>query len=252
MSNELKRIEAEDMDGAPQALMIAEPHGIPSGITKLGSAEQMVQRLDEYSQRIKAVHQWMLDNFEPGIDYGKADDRTTKDSLLKPGAEKVCNFFQTTPVWSKDDETWEMLGRPAGTICFICRIVDNASGMVIGEGRGAETLGNKKRDANKTIKIAKKNALVDAALSTFCLSERFTQDSPEQRSLFETEKNELKSFVAAERAGCDSSMTNNQFLKRVAENYLHEMPQTVGALRKLRSAIAKGMYDLATGEKIPE
>jgi hypothetical protein len=236
-----------------EAKIMETPEGEPQGLVALGTPAQIIARLDEYSGIVNKVHDWIKDAFQPGIDYGRADDRSRKDTLLKAGAEKVCNYFNTTPVFALDKETWHMLGSPAGTVCFICRIVDNTTGKVVGEGRGAETVGNRKRDANKAIKIAKKCALVDAALSTFCLSEIFTQDSPEARDQFMAEKDELKARVADLRTGAGSSMTNNQFLRKVAEDYLHEQPDTIGAIRKLRKAIVEEeLFDLATGERIPE
>lgn len=223
------------------------------GLAVLGSKEEMLVRLEDNAGRLQVAHDWITKNFEPGIDFGKADDRSPKETLLKPGAEKVCNLFNTTPRWTKDADTWEMLGDPKGTVCFLCHIIDNATGAIIGQGMGAATVGDRQRDANKTIKIAKKCALVDAALSTFSLSERFTQDTPVQRQAFAEEKEELKVRVSEMRTQCDSSMTNNQFLHKVASDYLKEPATTIGAIRRLRKAIVEQeLFDLATGEKVPQ
>jgi hypothetical protein len=223
------------------------------GLSALGGIEDMARKLRENSDRLAMVHEYIADNFISGIDFGPADNRNTKPVLLKPGAEKVCKLFNTSPRWRRDTDTWEMLGKPAGTVCYICEIIDNRTNSIIGEGRGAEKIGNRGRDANKAIKIAEKCALVDAALYTFNLSERFTQDTPQQRDNLNSEKAELVATVEDMRTGVESSMTTNQFLRSVAMNYLHKMPDSIGAVRKLRRAIVDdGMYDLATGERIPD
>jgi hypothetical protein len=199
------------------------------------------------------VHNYIEENFVSGKDYGQADPRCPKPVLLKPGAEKVCKLFNTRPRWTFDRDTWEMLGKPDGTICYKCEIVDNSTGEVIGEGRGAEKVGNKSRDANKAIKIAEKCSIVDAALYTFGLSEKFTQDEIPKQNDLNMAKQELQARVANLRAGCSSSMSDNNFLHAVSMDFLHESPpKTIGALNKLSKAIEDRMYDLETGERIPE
>jgi len=145
-------------------------------LATLGTAEDLRAKCEAFEAKRAVVVEYIKRSFIENTDFGPADPRNAKRTLLKPGAEKVCRLFNTRPTWRRDDETWEMLGKPAGTVCYVCEILDNTTGEIIGEGRGAETIGNKKRDANKTIKNAEKCALVDAALYTFCLSEMFTQD----------------------------------------------------------------------------
>ena len=163
--------EAEQEQAETALARIAE-----GGLANLPSAEQMRSLCTENEAKRGAIVEYIKRNFMEGTDYGPTDDRSAKPTLKKPGAEKICRLFNTRPVWRKDADTWQMLGEPAGTVCYVCEIIDNTSKAVVGEGRGAETLGAKKRDANKTIKNAEKCALVDAALYTFCLSEMFTQD----------------------------------------------------------------------------
>jgi hypothetical protein len=161
-----------DVEAEETALAVTQE----SGLAVLGTPEDLQAQLATFSEKRRVVIDYIAESFVEGMDFGKAYEGSAKKTLLKPGAEKICRLFNTSPVWSKDEDTWEMLGRPNGVVCYICRIVDNVSGQTLGEGRGAGTVGDKKRDANKTIKIAEKCALVDAALYTFCLSEMFTQD----------------------------------------------------------------------------
>jgi len=243
-------MENNNTNATPETALVA-PEGAKHGLSALGTAEDMKNRLMANADRLRVVHDFIADTFVEGIDYGYADDRSKKKTLLKPGAEKVCKLFNTTPQWAKDVDTWQMLGEKAGVVCYICRIVDNSTGLVIGEGRGAEKVGNKARDANKAIKAAEKCALVDAALYTFNLSDMFTQDMVTPRGDLGNEKSELVARVEDLRTGCESSMTNNQFLHKVARNFLNGPVDSVGAVRALRKAIVDdGLYDLATGDKI--
>jgi hypothetical protein len=224
------------------------------GLEVLGSKEEMVSRMDDHAEKINLAHDYIKRNFVKGVDYGPADPRNPKPVLLKPGAEKVCQLFNTRPTWRRDLDTWEMLGKPEGTVCFICEIRDNTTGEIVGEGRGAEKVGNKQRDANKVIKIAEKCALVDAALFTFGLSEMFTQDMTPAKNDTEAAKAELVNDVDLARQGCESTLTTVAFLHEVSKDFLHENgPRSVGAVEALRKVVLEqGKYDLATGQRIPE
>jgi hypothetical protein len=223
------------------------------GLEVLGSPERMKENLELNGQRLDVVHDFVRENFRKGIDFGKTDDRSDKASLMKPGAERVCKLFNATARWRMDQDTWEMLGRPSGTVCYLCELVDNTTGEVIGEGRGAEKVGNKARDANKAIKNAEKCALVDAVLYTFGLSEQFTQDQAPEKNNVEAAKRELWSMVEELRMGCNSTMTTNAFLVAVVKCHTHGSKlETIGAVNAVRAAIERGEYDLETGERIPE
>jgi hypothetical protein len=224
------------------------------GLEVLGDTKEMESRLQLNSERLNLVHDFILENFVEGIDYGPADPRNPKPTLLKPGAEKLCKLFNTRPRWKMDEETFKMLGSPAGTICFICEIIDNTTGEVIGEGRGCEKVGNKSRDANKACKNAEKCSLVDCALYTFGLSEKFTQDMAPSKNKLEDAKQELIAEVSDLRTGCGSSMTALKFLHVVSKQFLNDDgPRSIGAVKALRKAVIEdGLFDLATGERIPE
>lgn len=225
------------------------------GLEVLGSADAMMIQLEEQSKRIQVVHEFVESNFVKGIDFGPADKRNDKETLLKPGAEKVCKLFNTRAVCEVDTDTLNALGNPPGTIAYKCSIISCSTGEVVGEGRGADTIGNKQRDANKAIKNAEKCAIVDAALWTFNLSGRFTQDDGgRKQTQFNDEKAELVAVVSDLRIGVDSSMTVNQFLYTVCKRHIQQPePTTVGAIRAMRKAIIDdGLYDLATGDRIPD
>jgi len=223
-----------------------------AGLAGLGGIEQMREKMSENLAIRQIIVDFVTQQFVSGVDYGPADPRNPKETLLKPGAEKICCLFNTHPEWCRDLETWEMLGSPAGTVCLICRIVDNVTGRVIGEGRGAEHVGNKQRDANKSIKAAEKCALVDAALYTFMLSERFTQDKKEVQNLIEGKKFLMQS-VADSRKGIKSDLSDNQFIITVCKKEIHKSTiNTKQELSIVAEAIIECKYDFSTGEKVQE
>jgi hypothetical protein len=65
---------------------------------------------------------------------------TPKPTLLKPGAEKLCNLFGLSPSFSciKEDEDWTgdtHGGEPFFNYKYVCRLVRNS--VVVGEGEGS-------------------------------------------------------------------------------------------------------------------
>lgn len=96
--------------------------------------------------------------------------------LAKGGAEKVVSALGWTAEFVKDNETYEMLGSPAGTLCYICNL---KNGEFVGQGRGARNIKQDAGDVNKTIKMAQKSAYIDATLRASGLSDLFTQDLDE-------------------------------------------------------------------------
>ena len=220
-----------------------------AGLSVLGGAESMRHKLEEYEAIRAVILDYIERNFVEGIDYGPSDPRSDKKTLLKPGAEKVCRMFNTHPTWTRDNDTWEMLGKPEGVCCYLCQIIDNSSGKIVGEGRGAEKVGNKARDVNKTIKIAEKCSIVDAALYTFTLSEKFTQDAGTSGTDLANHKKSLMSDIQILRAGIVSDKTDLAWLTGVMDQEIHKKRiDTIGELMHLRKAILEQKkYDFQTG-----
>jgi hypothetical protein len=244
--------EAESMDSVGRILSKVESVGLQG----LGGAESMRQKLEEYDKIREVILDYIERNLVKDIDFGWTDERSKdKSTLKKPGAEKVCRMFNTHPRWVRDYDMWEMAGKPTGTIFLMCQIVDNDTGKVIGEGRGAAKIGEKARDANKTIKNAEKCSLVDAALYTFMLSEKFTQDDGgKQKSVIDDHKTELMADVELLRAGTPSELSDLSWIHTVVKNELHiSRLQTIGQVIHMRKALfEEKRYDLSTGEMIPQ
>jgi hypothetical protein len=222
------------------------------GLAGLGSGSEMLDKMKKYEEIRSIIFDWIEKNFVKEIDWGWTDPRAmTKSTLKKPGAEKICRLFDTHPVWHMDRDVWEMLGKPVDTVCLICHIVNNKTGGIIGEGRGAEKIGHNGRDVNKTIKNAEKCAIVDASLYTFMLSEKFTQDDGGAATQLTDLKRALQSDIETARAGIKSNLTTLLFLKKVIETERHKSTiESFGELAAIRKVILEDKkYDFSTGEK---
>lgn len=169
--------------------------------------ETMQAGLAEYSERRKAFRDWLRSHLVEGIHFGfppglaprtdgegnflvwnsrkNRDDVvspkqwTPKPSLYKAGANFVCDLLGAREEYKADLIAWRQLGKPDGTFVFACYLFSRATGELLGEGRGVRKVGDKGGDANNAIKMAKKCAHVDAVLSTWALSDLFTQDLEE-------------------------------------------------------------------------
>lgn len=148
-----------------------------------------LQDMVNNEQQIRAIYnKYIADNFVEGVDYGRIafkDGKESKSTLFQPGAEKFCNLMHITPTFRRDDDTYEMAGKPIGLFCYVCNLTNNNTGQIVGEGRGAASTQEKKYqqqvaptgiDFNTAIKISQKRALVDAVKRTGALSDQFTQD----------------------------------------------------------------------------
>lgn len=97
-----------------------------------------------------------------------------KKSLGKGGAEKIASIFGWIATFHKDQEISESFKDIPGCVALICNLAKGQ--QVVGQGRGASTLGKNGSDPNKTIKMAQKSAFIDAVLRASGLSDFFTQD----------------------------------------------------------------------------
>ena len=107
-----------------------------------------------------------------------------KHSMWKGAAEKIAHFMGTVARFTTDAELAAILnGKSEAThIALTCTLV-NKNGSLAGEGRGSACVEENQCLPNKTIKMAKKSALLDAVLTAFGLSSVFTQDIETQADL---------------------------------------------------------------------
>src|SRR5215468_3728265 len=137
-------------------------------------------KISNWNQMRALLTAYISQNMKEGIDYYTLTigGQESKPSLSKAGSEKLLSLFNLQAKFRRDDETWEMLGRPEGVICYVCALYTK-HGEFVGEGRGAREV-RKDKDINKAIKMAQKSAQIDAILRTGSLSDYFTQDLEDQ------------------------------------------------------------------------
>ncbi|MEN1761736.1 hypothetical protein [Anoxynatronum sibiricum] len=164
--------------------------------------------LEEARERIRMLQTFVAEMMVEGQDYGKIPG-CQKPTLLKPGAEKLCDIFG----FSKEVEVinrledWEK-----GIFHFEVkvRLTSKRTGFVEAEGIGSCNTWEKKYASqdpytlvNTIMKMAKKRALVDAVLSATRSSNLFTQDLEDLRVLSSIRSKETK----------DEPITKPQILK---------------------------------------
>ena len=150
-----------------------------------------VGEVDEQYKAIMQFQNAVRTNLKEGLqrDYGTIPG-THKPTLLKPGAEKIMRLARVACEYTiiNQVEDWD---RPLFSYTVKCHVRIGAGGPIIEEGLGeANTLEaqNANKNAftlkNTVLKMAKKRALVDAALAIGRLSDLFTQDIDDDPKTF--------------------------------------------------------------------
>ena len=138
----------------------------------LNTLGEQIKKINEFQ---KLVHSNML----PAQDYGIIQG-TSKPTLLKPGAEKLCMLMGLRSEFEIIDSTRDF---EKGFFQYQVRCKLLRGDVIITEGLGScntKESKYKKQDAfsveNTVMKMAKKRSLIDAALMVGSLSNIFTQD----------------------------------------------------------------------------
>jgi hypothetical protein len=142
-------------------------------------AADFAAALERRGANRKALMAWVREALKSGTDFGtiQIGGRSSKESLWKPGAEKICGMlglraiFPTLP----DYERAAIDGKEINHIILRCHLLDS-QGNVVADGVGARSVEKERGDLNKALKMAEKSALIDATLRCAGLSEIFTQD----------------------------------------------------------------------------
>ena len=188
----------EEQEELPQAEEVAvveiEPASTsiqPSGISPFDLEPVVFQAaLDRRKANREALLKWLASSLKDDVDFGRihvvskekcpkgkycTDPRHfSKDTLFKPGAEKICSMLGLTARYPNAAEYEEkaIRGEPIDTIILRCELV-SASGLVCSEGMGARKV--EYGDLNKALKMAEKSAKINATLQ-LGLSDIYTQD----------------------------------------------------------------------------
>lgn len=140
----------------------------------------------------KALIEWVHNALVAGTDYGPIHvvkgcpkknwcndpSHFSKDSLRKPGAEKICGMLGvlvTFPAMAKYEEN-ALNGVAIQSIILRCLLLSPDGSKVVSEGTGARNVAQDFGDLNKALKMCMKSAQIDATLRMAGLSEIFTQD----------------------------------------------------------------------------
>lgn len=132
-------------------------------------------------QKIGAFQELAKTQLQEGRDYGAIPGAGDRKVLLKPGAEKITVLLGLR---SKFEIVGKVEDFEAGFFAYMVRCsLIAANGETITEGLGQANTKEKKYSkqdpytlANTVLKMARKRALVDAALTVGSLSDIFTQD----------------------------------------------------------------------------
>ena len=139
------------------------------------SIQQVAQTMQKITQFQKVIQQTLRQNHDYGVVPG-----TDKPTLLKPGAEKILMMMGLQSEFEIVDSTRDFEN---GFFQYQVRCKLYKGDLIITEGLGSCNTKERKylrQDPfsidNTVLKMAKKRALVDAALLVASLSDVFTQD----------------------------------------------------------------------------
>jgi len=149
--------------------------------SNVSSLPNVVISSSESKRRIEELQTFVEEVMVKGVDYGMVDG-FSKPTLLKPGAEKLCDVFgfsKTVEVVNRV-EKWDV-----GIFAYEVKmtLIGKDNGVIEAEGLGScnsKEAAFQQQDAftivNTVLKMAKKRALIDAVLSATRSSGIFTQD----------------------------------------------------------------------------
>lgn len=150
---------------------------------KLDRVKDLMSKINQFQQVIQS-------QLVEGHDYGQAFFGSSKPSLLKPGAEKILMLLGLASQYEIIEQIQDY---EDGFFAYTIRCILTKNGIVVTEGLGHCNSKEKKYESDKQdkymlgntcLKMAKKRAQVDAALTVGSLSNIFTQDL-EDMAVFE-------------------------------------------------------------------
>lgn len=194
----------------------------------------------------KALISWVREALKSGVDYGtiQIGGRASKESLWKPGAEKICGMLGLRAVFPtlSEYEKAAISGQTIENIILRCHLLD-ASGNVVADGVGARTVSKERGDINKALKMAEKSALIDATLRCAGLSEIFTQD---------IEDMQLEAPAQLWSGKKDREETSARILEAFREGKIAKLDELIKELSPEQASDCWRDYDAATRRQMKE
>src|SRR5690242_10437465 len=115
----------------------AQPPGTP-----LDNVPTLIWHIDRTVTLADILDKYIKKNFKPGVDFGAAHAASEKNTLLKPGGEKLITVLGLRVRFVPDRASLAMAGNPAGLFAYKCLLI-NWHGETVGEGRGACSTGER-------------------------------------------------------------------------------------------------------------
>ena len=148
------------------------------------TASEFTMTFTEAQKRLQMLQTYVKEMMIPGLDYGIIPG-CPKPSLLKPGAEKLCDIYGLSKLVTITNriEDWEK-----GFFSYEVKttLINKRTGFVEAEGLGSCNSKERKYKsqdafsiANTILKMAKKRAIFDGVLSATRSSGIFSQDIEE-------------------------------------------------------------------------
>lgn len=161
--------------------------------------------LEENNSRLKQMQRFIAEQMNDGIDYAVIPGTSGKPTLLKPGAEKLCQIFGFYPEFFKLNEVIDHENK-FYYVEYKCVLKSKRNSIKQAEGIGSC---NNKEKAKQSVdmytqmntinKVSQKRAYMAATLMATALSQRYGQDLDD-----DVEAPQKSIFICV---GCNSPIT---------------------------------------------
>lgn len=181
-------------------------------------------KLDRVQQSMNTIQQFqkvVQGSLVEGHDYGASFFGASKPSLLKPGAEKILMLLGLSSEYEIIEKIQDY---EDGFFAYTIRCILTKGGQVITQGLGHCNSKEKKYTSDKQdifmlgntcLKMAKKRAQVDAALTVGSLSDIFTQDLEDMVQFEQSERIETLTIDDAENMKINFGKHRGKTIKEI-------------------------------------
>lgn len=181
-------------------------------------------KLDRVQQSMNTIQQFqkvVQGSLVEGHDYGASFFGANKPSLLKPGAEKILMLLGLSSEYEIIEKIQDY---EEGFFAYTIRCILTKGGQVITQGLGHCNSKEKKYTSDKQdifmlgntcLKMAKKRAQVDAALTVGSLSDIFTQDLEDMVQFEQSERIETLTTDDAENMKINFGKHRGKTIKEI-------------------------------------
>lgn len=211
---------------------------------KLDRVQQSMEKIQDFQ---KVIQNTLVE----GHDYGQAFYGSSKPSLLKPGAEKILMLLGLSSEYEIIEKIQDY---EEGFFSYTIRCILIKNGIVVTEGLGHCNSKEKKYESDKQdkymlgntcLKMAKKRAQVDAALTVGSLSNIFTQDLEDMAVFEQSERLETMNPDDAENMKINFGKYKGRTIKEIYaadEGYVKWLSEKAKdpAVKKAAEMVLKG------------